>query len=324
MAIPKVFITRRLPEKCIKPLQQVAEVKMWSEEYKPVPREVLLQEVQTSHGLLTMLSDRVDETLLAQAPQLKCVANLAVGYDNIDLEACRLHHVIPCNTPDVLTETTADLVFALLMASGRRLIEANDYLKQGKWQEWGPFLMAGADIHHKTIGIVGMGRIGTAVARRAQGFAMNVIYHNRRRNVEAESELGARFCGFESLLETADFVVNLIPYTETTKGLFNQNAFTKMKKTALFINAGRGATVDEDALYQALLEGEIAGAGLDVFSQEPIPKEHPLLTLEQVVALPHIGSASVETRKQMISLCCKNLMRTLAGEKPITPIETSR
>lgn len=325
MAKPTVFVTRRLPDALLQPLKDAVHLHMWEEELEPVPRETLLEAAAAADGLLTMLSDRIDRALIERAPRLKVVANLAVGFDNIDLAACEERGVIVCNTPDVLTETTADLTFALLMATARRLIEAADYVKNGQWKEWGPYLLAGKDIHHQTIGIFGMGRIGAAVAKRAKGFDMDVIYHNRSRNEKAEKELGARYVGFDELLETADYVVSLLPLTEETCGLFGRAAFKKMKKDAIFINAGRGAVVDEDALYEALVQGEIAAAGLDVFQREPIGKDHPLLKLKQVVALPHIGSASVATRTKMIELCRENLLNVLVrGQSPLTPVPASR
>lgn len=317
MAKPKIFITRRLPEDLLEKLKADMEISMWDEELVPVPRERLLEEAKNADGLLTMLSDRIDEDLLNLAPQLKIIANLAVGYDNIDVKACSERGIVVCNTPDVLTETTADLTFALLMATARRLTEAAEFVKNGEWSEWGPFLLAGKDIHHKTVGIVGMGRIGSAVAKRAKGFDMNILYHNRTRKEHAEAE----YVSFETLLASSDYVVCLAPLTQETYQLFDAEAFRQMKNDAIFINVGRGKSVDEDALIEALKAGEIAGAGLDVFSEEPISSDHPLLSLKQVVALPHIGSASTETRSKMIELLCDNLHAVLIrGEKAPTAL----
>ncbi|WP_307892403.1 2-hydroxyacid dehydrogenase [Bacillus swezeyi] len=317
---PIVYVTRTLPEEQLSPLKEAADIEMWEKEDEPCPRDVLLEKAKTADGLLTMLSDRIDEELLKEALHLKVVANLAVGYDNIDVEAANKHRVICCNTPDVLTESTADLTFALLMAAARRIIEASDWIKQGRWTGWGPYFLAGADIHHKTIGIVGMGSIGRAVARRAKGFSMNVLYHNRRQNSEAEEELGAVWVSFDELLEQSDFVVCLTPLTKETKHMFNRSAFKKMKHTAFFINVSRGQVVDEGDLYDALVEKEIAGAGLDVFAEEPISKKHPLANLPQVTALPHIGSASKETREAMMRLCAENIALVLGGKQPKTEI----
>jgi glyoxylate reductase len=318
MQKPKVFITRRLPGHFLEALKEDLDVIMWEKEYEPVPRKWLLDAAKEADGLLTMLSDSVDVELLGHAPKLKVIANLAVGYDNIDVSACTDRGVVVCNTPDVLTETTADLTFALLMATARRLVEAAELVKNDEWKEWGPFLLAGKDIHHKTLGIVGMGRIGSAVAKRAKGFDMNILYHNRSPKNEVERQTGAELVSFEYLLENADFVVCLTPLTKDTVHLFDERAFKLMKKDAIFINVGRGNSVDEEALFKAIKTGEIAGTGLDVFSQEPISASHPLLTLKQVVALPHIGSASVETRSEMIKLAIKNL-RTVLIDKQKAP-----
>jgi glyoxylate reductase len=206
------------------------------------------------------------------------------------------------------------------MATARRLIEANNYIKQDKWGEWSPFFLAGSDIHHKTIGIVGMGRIGEAVARRAKGFGMHILYHNRTRKPEAERTIGAVYVSFDELLEKSDFVISLAPLTEETTHLFDRDAFRKMKKTAIFINASRGGTMDEAALYDALTEKEITAAGLDVFEKEPITGSHPLVGLDNVICLPHIGSASKETRTDMFALCLENVYAFLDGEDPKTPV----
>ncbi|MBA2875634.1 2-hydroxyacid dehydrogenase [Thermaerobacillus caldiproteolyticus] len=315
---PYVFITRKLPDEAIKPLTTLAEVKMWPYEDVPVTREVLLSEAKKADALFTMLSDRIDREVMEAGESLKVIANLAVGFDNIDVSFATERGIAICNTPDVLTDTTADLTFALLLATARRVVEAAEFVKAGEWKSWSPFLLAGHDVHHKTIGIVGMGKIGQAVAKRATGFEMNILYHNRSRNEEAERKLGATYCTFAELLEKSDFVVCLTPLTNETRWLFNREAFQMMKRSAIFINAARGAVVDEEALYDALINGEIAGAGLDVFEKEPIDRNHPLLALNNVVALPHIGSASVETRVKMMELCCRNIVAVLKGEAPET------
>ncbi|MCM3718782.1 2-hydroxyacid dehydrogenase [Fictibacillus phosphorivorans] len=320
MQKPYVYVTRKLPEETLKKLKEIAEVGMWPHEEKAVPREVLLKEAQKAEGLLTMLSDKVDGELLDKAESLKVVANLAVGYDNIDIQKAKENNITVCNTPDVLTDSTADLAFSLILASARRLVESANYVKEGKWNSWGPLLLAGADVHHKTIGIVGMGRIGEAVARRAKGFDMNILYHNRNRKHDAEKNLGATYKDFYDLLKESDFVVCLAPLTEETRGMFNREAFQAMKKSAIFINAGRGASVDEEALVDALQNGTIAGAGLDVFVKEPIAPDHPLLSMNQVVALPHIGSASVETRMKMAERACRNIGLILEGKAAETPV----
>ncbi|MDY0408783.1 2-hydroxyacid dehydrogenase [Virgibacillus soli] len=321
MKKPTIYITRKLPEHLLQPYTDRFDFQMWEKEETPVPRDVLLAEAKKAQGLVCMLSDKIDQEFLAQNPQLKVISNLAVGFDNIDIKVAHEKGIVVTNTPDVLSETTADLTFALLMATARRLVEANEEIKANRWGDWSPYYMAGTDIHHKKIGIVGMGRIGEAVARRAKGFNMSILYHNRRRKERAEQELGARYADFETLITEADFIVSLVPLSEETKALFDKNAFGKMKKSAIFINASRGAVVDEAALYEALKEGEIEAAGLDVFLHEPIDSAHPLSTLKNVVCLPHIGSASRETRTTMIQLCLDNIDGVFYGDGPKTAVK---
>ncbi|MFL8935994.1 2-hydroxyacid dehydrogenase [Rossellomorea oryzaecorticis] len=318
---PSIFITRKLPQAVIEPLNAEYQVEMWEKEDVPVPRDVLLKKAGSASALITMLSDQMDGELLEHASSLKVIANLAVGYDNIDLQAAKEKGVIICNTPDVLTDTTADLTFGLLMAAARRIVEADRYIKEGRWKSWSPLLLAGADIHHKTIGIVGMGSIGETVAKRAKGFDMNILYHNRSRKPEAEEGLGAVYVSMDELLAQSDFVVVLAPLTQETEGLFQKEQFQAMKKSAFFINAARGPIVNEEALTEALKKGEIAGAGLDVFVEEPIDSNHPLLQLDNVVALPHIASSSIETRTAMMNLCVQNVMAVLKGDEPRTRVE---
>lgn len=320
MTRPYIYITRKLSEEQLKPLYEIADVEMWPEEETPCPREILLEKAEKASGLLTMLSDSIDKELLDKAKQLKVVANLAVGFDNIDVQYANAKGIVVCNTPDILTDTTADLTFGLLLATARRLIEASDFVKQNQWKSWGPLLLAGHDVHHKTIGIVGMGKIGQAVAKRATGFEMKILYHNRSRKEKAETTLGSIYCPFDELLAASDFIVCLAPLTKETKELFNKDAFKKMKDSAIFINASRGAVVNEDDLYDALVNGEIAGAGLDVFLKEPIGADHPLIGLHNVVALPHIGSASYETRYSMMNLCAVNITAVLNGDEPKTKV----
>lgn len=318
---PRIYITRKLPDQLLKDFKEDFDVRMWPEEDKPVPRDVLLEEAKEAEGLLTMLSDNIDKELFESAKNLKVVSNLAVGFDNIDLEEAKKHQVIVTNTPDVLTETTADLGFALLMATARRITEAAAYVKEDRWQGWEPFLLAGADIYQKTIGIVGMGRIGEAVARRAKGFNMNILYHNRSRKPEAEQALGATYVSFDELLAKSDYVMSVVPLTDETKDMFNKQAFEKMKTSAIFINISRGGTVVEEDLIEALQQKQIQAAGLDVFREEPIRKDHPLLQLDNAVCIPHIGSASVETRTIMVELCLENIKGVITGTGAKTPVE---
>lgn len=321
MTKPIIYITRKIPEKLIEPYKERFEFRMWEKEMEPVPHDILLKESAQADGLFCMLSDQIDEALLKEASNLKIVANLAVGYDNIDLDAAIAHDVIVTNTPDVLTETTADLGFALLMATARRIVEASEYIHADQWQNWAPYLLAGSDIHHKTIGIVGMGRIGEAIARRAKGFGMSVLYHNRSRKYEAEAELQATYVTTDQLLREADFVISVVPLTNETEKMFDKAAFAKMKSTAIFINISRGATVDEAALFEALQTKQIKAAGLDVYKEEPIGKDHPLMTLDNAVCLPHIGSSSEETRTIMIKQCLENIEAVIDGKEPQTPVQ---
>jgi len=321
MGKPAIFITRKIPEVLLENYKDQFTFRMWEKEDEKVPRDILMKEAKAADGLLTVLSDQVDEELLNQSPNLKVVANLAVGYDNIDLSAAARHDVTVTNTPDVLSETTADLGFALLMATARRIVEADQFVKDDKWKEWAPYLLAGADIHHKTIGILGMGRIGEAIARRASGFNMTIRYHNRSRKANAEKELGVIYSSFEELLKESDFVVSVVPLTDETANIFNRDAFAKMKESAIFINISRGAVVDEDALLSALQSGEIRGAGLDVFREEPIRSNHPLVRLHNVICLPHIGSASEDTRTAMIELCLENISGVIRGVGAKTPVK---
>jgi glyoxylate reductase len=315
---PYIYITRKLPDEVVKTIAEKYDVKMWEHEDIAVPREILLSEAGKADALLTMLSDRIDKEVLNAGNNLKVVANLAVGFDNIDIETASQEGIAICNTPDVLTDTTADLTFALLMAAARRIVEAAEVVKQGEWKSWSPLLLAGRDIHHKTIGIVGMGKIGAAVAKRATGFDMKILYHNRNRKFEYEQQLGAVYASFDELVQSSDYIVCLTPLTPETKNLFTREVFQKMKTSAVFVNASRGPVVDEQALYDALIEGDIAGAGLDVFEKEPIGADHPLLKLPNVVALPHIGSSSVDTRVTMMNLCLENITAVLEGGGPKT------
>lgn len=314
-----IYIARKIPEHILSPLKEKYDVHMWEKEDEAVPRSILINESKKADAILSFVTDKIDEEILS-GNNLKIVSNCAVGYDNIDVNTARKREIIVTNTPDVLTETTADLTFALLMTAARRIVEAAQFVKEGRWKSWSPYLLAGSDIYGKTIGIFGMGKIGEAVARRAKGFQMNILYHNRNRKKEAEIELGAVYCSFDELLKQSDFIVCLAPLTEETKYMFTKKAFQRMKPTAIFINASRGAIVDEKALYEALIHGQIAAAGLDVFEKEPIEKTHPLLNLPNVVALPHIGSASKETRDKMLKLSIQNIDRVLSGKEPLTQV----
>ncbi|ANZ33849.1 2-hydroxyacid dehydrogenase [Staphylococcus carnosus] len=320
----KVLVTRKIPERFVDQLKAFAEVEMWDEEYVPMPREKFLEELKDADACFITLSEKVNEETLDAAPKLKIIANLAVGYDNIDIPLAEERGVTVTNTPEVLTETTAELGFALMLATARRIVEAEQYIRDGKWKSWGPYLLAGKDVHGSKVGIFGMGDIGKAFARRLKGFEANVMYHNRSRHRIAEKELGVLYVSFDELLENSDFVICTAPLTPETKDKFNRAAFKKMRNDAIFINIGRGATVVEEDLIQALKDGEIAGAGLDVFREEPISTDHPLLKLSNAVVLPHIGSASVVTRDRMIQLSISNVKAVLEGHPPITPVTDNK
>lgn len=312
----RIYITRRLPEEAVEPLRENYDVRMWEHEGESVPREVLLEEASSAHALWTMLSDTVDREVFERATHLEVVSNLAVGYNNIDLNAAKEHGVIVTNTPDVLTETTADLTFGLMMMTARRLGEAERDLRAGKWKSWLPMGYVGMDLYQAKLGIIGMGRIGEAVARRARGFDMEVLYHNRTRRHESESMYGFTYAELDELLTQSDFVVVLAPLTDETRGMLGAKEFAKMKETSIFINVARGEIIDEQALYEALRAKKIWGAGLDVFTKEPIDLDHPLLTLPNVTTLPHIGSATIRTRLAMMALNRDAITNVLEGKEP--------
>jgi glyoxylate reductase len=314
---PKVYITRRIPETVLEKISEVCEVTMWEQEDTPVPREVLEQEIQGVDGLFCLLTETIDEDLLEKASNLKIISNMAVGYNNIDVDAASKRGIMVTNTPGVLTETTADLTFALLMATARRVVEASEYVKDGKWKTWSPMLLTGQDIYGAKLGIIGLGRIGESLSKRAKGFDMDVLYYNRSRKIEAEEALGITYTDLETLLRQSDYVCVLTPYTAETKDLIGKYELSLMKKSAILINTARGGIVNEEALYEALKNGVIWAAGLDVFEEEPVDIEHPLLSLPNVVALPHIGSASIRTRTLMAELACQNLLLSLDGEQPL-------
>ncbi|HEY4390919.1 MAG TPA: D-glycerate dehydrogenase, partial [Paenibacillus sp.] len=267
-------------------------------------------------GLLTS-GTRVNKELLENAPQLKVVSNISVGYNNFDLDAMREHKVLGTNTPEVLDDTVADLIVALMLSVARRVPELDKYVRAGRWQRDDNELLFGLDVHHKTLGIIGMGNIGQAVARRAKwGFGMNLLYHNRHQNLAVESELGAEYRSKDELLREADFIVLMTPLTPETRHYIGAHEFALMKPTAVFINASRGATVDESAMIKALSSRQIYGAGLDVFEQEPVASDNPLLSMDHVVVLPHTGSATAKTRRDMAMLAAKNLVDALYGRRP--------
>lgn len=324
MAKPKVFLTRRLPAAAMRVVEAACDVALWDSEERPLPRAELLRAVADVEGLLCLLTDRVDAELLAAAPRLRAVATMAVGYDNIDVPACTARGVLVTNTPGVLTETTADLAWALMLAAARRVVEGQRLIEAGGWGPWHPMQMVGVDVFGATLGVVGAGRIGAAVLRRAAGFRMPLRYHNRRQSAALEAETGARYLPLDDLLRECDFVVATVPLSAETRGMFGAREFALMRDTAVFVNVARGPVVREAELAAALRAGRPRAAGLDVFEQEPIGPEHPLLALPNCVCVPHIGSASVATRTRMAALAAENLAAYLSGGAPLTPVNEPR
>lgn len=312
----RVIITRRLPEAGLTELHEAGlDVAMRQADEAP-SRAELLTLVPGAHALVTLMSDTVDAELLdAAGPQLAVVANYAVGYDNVDLDACRDRGVRVANTPDVLTAATADFAFALLLAAARRVLEGDRLVRGGGWSGWQPQQLLGAQVTGAKLGIVGMGRIGSAVARRARAFELEVLYHNRSRDQRAERETGARWVDLEELLSTSDFVSLHCPLTPETHHLIDAAALAKLKPSAVLVNTARGPVVDEAALAEALAERQLAAAGLDVFEREP-EVERRLLDLPNVVLSPHLGSATLETRTAMARLCAEAVVAVLAGREP--------
>jgi len=309
----KVVMTGGLMNTALERIQKECDVKQW-DKTGAIPREILFDWLKDAVGLMVTGNIQVDEELLQHAPKLKVIAQAAVGYDNIDIEACTRHGILFGNTPGVLVDATADLAFSLLLCSARRIHEGWDFVRAGSWRP-GHNIPLGIDLAGKTLGIVGMGQIGAAVAKRARAFGMNVIYNNRHRRAD-DDNIGAAYEPFDVLLEKADCIIVLTPLSKETRKLFGREQFLRMKSTAYFINASRGPVVDTDALFDALKTGEIAYAALDVTDPEPLPVDHPLLQLDNILITPHIGSATTETRTAMAELATDNLLAGLAG-KPL-------
>ncbi len=295
-------------------MAQAAELRLWEGD-DPIPRDTLLEWVPGTDGLYTLLTDTVDEAVLdAAGDGLRVVSQMAVGYDNIDVGACTARGIPLGHTPGVLTETTADLTVALLLATARRLTEAAEFVKAGQWETWRPMELTGKDVYGSTVGIVGLGRIGKAVARRLRGFGCNLLYTSRTPDPDAGA-LGASYVEMDALLAASDFVTLHVPLNDETTGLIDAEALAKMKPDAILINTARGPVVDQEVLIDALKEGQIAAAGLDVTTPEPLPADDPLLALPNVVVLPHIGSASVATRTRMAEMAADNLLAGLRGAR---------
>jgi glyoxylate reductase len=323
MPKPRVFVSRVIPESGLKMLEAACDIEVWPGELPP-PRNVLLEKVREVDGLLSLLTDRVDDELLDAAPKLKVVANLAVGFDNIDVDACTRRGVLCGNTPGVLTETTADFAFALLMSAARRVVEGDRYTREGKWLTWGPLLLRGQDVNHSTLGLIGLGRIGSEMAKRAKGFSMRVMYYDMFRREDLEQSLGIIFADLDTVIREADFLSIHTPLTPETRHLMNAERFKMMKPTAILINSARGPIVDTMALSDALRSGTIAGAGLDVTDPEPIPMDHPLVGAPNCIIAPHIASASVVTRSKMSEIAAGNIINGLRGEPMPAPLNQDK
>jgi len=313
---PKIYITRQLPERGLSIIRKYFDAEVWPE-YSPPPKNVIIGKARDIDALTPLLSDKIDAEVFNAAPKLKIVSQLAVGFDNIDLAEATKRGIYVTNTPEVLTDTTADFAWALLMAVARRVVEADRYVHSGQWKvAWHPAMMVGRDVYGATIGIVGAGRIGYAVAKRAKGFDMKILFYDVIPRPEIERDFGAKKVDMDTLLKESDFISIHVPLMKETHHLINQEKLGLMKKTAYLINNSRGPVVDEKALCESLKNGQIAGAGLDVFEQEPIPLDSPLLKLENVVVAPHISSASLETRSRMSEIVAENLVSFFQGKKP--------
>jgi glyoxylate reductase len=321
-SLKRAFITRALPEEALAIAREAAQLDIWEGDGPP-PRAELIARASQADGLLCLLTDRIDAEMLDACPSLRVVSQMAVGYDNIDVAACSARGIAVGNTPGVLTETTADLAFALLLATARRVTEAEQFLRNGEWTTWSPLLLAGTDVFGATLGIVGMGRIGAAVAKRAAGFSMRILYSSTRRHEDVEESTGAVYADLDRLLAESDFVSLHMPLSATTRHMVGAEQIARMKPTAMLINTARGPVVDEAALAEALRVRQIAAAGLDVFEREPLAADSPLLGLDNVVLLPHIGSASIATRTKMAVLAACNLAAGLRGEPLPYPVKST-
>lgn len=311
MPKPKVYVTRDMPERGLRKIKVKFDAEVWPE-YAPPPKKVIIEKAAKVDALATLLSDKIDAEVFNAAPKLRIVAQMAVGFDNIDFAEATKRGIYVTNTPGVLTDTTADFAWTLLMAVARRVTEGDRYVRTGQWKVgWHPMMLQGRDVYGATLGIVGLGRIGCAIALRAKGFNMKVLYNDVVRRPDFEKEYGIEFVEMDYLFKNADFITVNVPLMKETFHLVNEQKLKMMKKTAYIINNARGPVVDEKALYKALKEGWIAGAGLDVFEQEPTPTDNPLLKLDNVVVAPHISSASFETRARMAQDGRRQLDRVL-------------
>jgi glyoxylate reductase len=318
----RVLVTRRIAPEALAMLRERFDVTHW-DSGEPIPRDRLLAEIADTDGLLALLTERVDAELLTLAPRLKVVANMAVGYDNVDVGAARARGVEVTNTPGVLTETSAEFAFLLILAVARRLKEAMRWVERGRWTTWDPLLLLGRDLEGATLGLVGYGRIAAAVARRAHAMGMPLVYHSSHAHPDDEGRYGMGRMAFDDLLRESDVVSLHVPLTAATRHLVGERELQLMKPTAYLVNTARGGVLDQQALYAALVGGSIAGAALDVTDPEPLPAEHALLQLDNCLVVPHIASASVATRTRMATLAAENIIAVLTGQPPLTPVGES-
>ncbi|VEN46808.1 unnamed protein product [Callosobruchus maculatus] len=323
MSKPSVYITRQVNEEALNLLNTHCDVTYWTGS-GPVPRAELLKNIQNKDALFCMLTDKIDSEVLDKAGNnLKIIATMSVGYDHLDVKEIKKRNVKITYTPDVLTDATAELAVALLLATSRRLLEANEEARTGGWQAWSPFWMCGPGLKDSTVGIVGFGRIGQEIAKRLKPFnPKRIIYYNRSERKKEAEQIGAERASFEDLLAQSDFISVSLSLTPETKEMFNEAAFNKMKPNAVFVNTSRGGIVEQEALIKALQQKKIYGAGLDVMTPEPLPLDNPLFKLKNCVILPHIGSASIETRKEMGVICAKNILAAIKGEPLLTELKT--
>ena len=314
MLRPRVYVSRQIFPDALDLIEKTAEIDLWPEEKPPSP-EKLKEALHDVDGAIINVMDRIDGPLLDAAPKLKVLSQVAVGLDNIDIPEATRRGILLGYTPGVLAKSTADLAFALLLAVARRVVESDKWVREGNWEiSHHPMFWLGSEVNGSTLGVIGLGGIGTETAKRALGFDMKVLYHSRTRKRDVEKEYGFRYASFKRILEESDFLSIHVPLTPKTQGFIGEKQLKSMKKSAILVNLSRGSVVDTEALYKSLTSGWIAGAGLDVFDPEPIPSDHPILGLDNVVILPHIGSASNRSRRDMHLLAARNLISGLKGE----------
>lgn len=316
---PKVYITREIPKRGLEKIKMFYDVEVWSE-YTPPPKEIIMQKAKNADALVTLLTDPIDKEILEEAKRLKIISQYAVGIDNIDIETATRLGIYVTNTPGVLANAVADLTWALILGITRRIVETDKFVRTGSWEfsgaGWHPTMMLGMELRGKKLGIIGLGSIGTEVAKKARCFGMQVIYYSKRRKRELEDKYGFKYVDLETLLKESDVISIHVPLTKETELMIGEKELRLMKKTAYLINTSRGRVIDEDALLRALKDGWIAGAALDVFWEEPLPKSHPLINLDNVILTSHVGSATVETRERMAEMVADNLIAFYKGEIP--------